>query len=162
MKKLKNKILILFVFFCSGVYLHSCKAKKAVKTAVPDENCAFYAFKLSRDTILNKTRAEITNVNVVNSKVRYVVDEEKSRGPYFLKIEILYPGNKTIEAFTEHPLYKRVEIYSESGEITSKLISLSQGEVFLRVPSFGNYKRITISEIVDHKTFESIILKNDK
>lgn len=139
----------------------SCKPPKTV-TKEPVEQTAFFTIELRRDSVSQKTSATIKTVNVVDQKIRYIVDEGQSRNPYFLKIVIEYRNGKMITGYTEHPLYKRVEIYSESGKIESKLISLSQGEVTLRVPYFENYKKVTIVENVNFKEEKPIVLKHEK
>lgn len=99
------------------------------------------------------------NVNVVDSKVRHVIDVAKTKEPNFLKIQILYTNNKVVDLVTEHPLYKRFDLYSESGKIESKLISLSQDLLIFRAPYFDQYKKITILETINFKQSAPIILK---
>lgn len=101
------------------------------------------------------------DVNVVNSKLRYFIDENKKKEPNYLHFTITYKNGKVIEANTEHPLFKRFDLYSESGKIESKSISLSQGEVFLRVPYFGKYKRISITEIINFKERPVIVIREN-
>ena len=144
-----------------AITLFSCRAKKAVKQ-VPQEKTVFYTLLLTKDSLLNKTTAELKNANIIDTKVRYNIDETKTHDPNFLKIEITEKGGKMVNVFTEHPLYKRLELYSESGKIESKLIPLSQGEVTFRIPYFEKYKRITIVEVVNFKELKPIILKNEK
>ena len=150
--------LLLFAGFMVCGQLFSCKAKQAGQAAAPEEKCAFYNIKLTRDSVLNKTSAEITHVNIVDTKVRYVPDESKASEPSFLKIIIIHPGDKKTYAYTEHPLYKRLDLYSESGKIESKSISLSQGQVFLRIPYFGKFKKMIITETVNFKESPTLIV----
>ncbi|MES2681282.1 MAG: hypothetical protein V4635_15410 [Bacteroidota bacterium] len=141
--------------------LFSCKPPKTAATE-PVEKTAFFTIALTRDSVAKKTGVELKNINVVDQKIRYNIDEGQSQNPYFLKIEIEYKNGRVITAFTEHPLYKHLEIYSESGKIESKLIPLSQGEVTARVPYFEKYKKITVVEIVNFKEVKPITLKNEK
>jgi hypothetical protein len=139
----------------------SCKPPKAA-AAEPVEKTAFFTILLTRDSVAKKTGVELKNINVVDQKIRYNIDEGQSQNPYFLKIEIEYKNGRVITAFTEHPLFKHLEIYSESGKIESKLIPLSQGEVTVRVPYFEKYKKITVIETVNFKEVKPITVKNEK
>lgn len=145
------------------IFMGACRSQSQPKTqAVQEqERCGFFTIRLERDTVTNKTTASLSDLKVVDTKVRYVLDEAKSHEPNFLKIEVIYSDHK-INAFTEHPLYKRLDLYSESGKIESKSISLSQGEVFLRIPYFGAYKRINIVPTVNFKELPAIIIRNEK
>ncbi len=143
--------------FLAGVILFSCKAKQ---TPEPEqEQGAFITLTLTRDSVATKTNFAISNVMVVNSKIRYLIDDIKKKDPNFLHITITYKNGKAIECYTEHPLFKRLDLYSESGKIESKSISLSQGEVVLRVPYFGKYKTVTIAETINFKEVQQVVLK---
>lgn len=159
--KIRHTIFTVITLCC--VMLFACRTSK-VKTQVvePEEKSAFYTLNLAHDSVKRETKAAITNVTVANLKIRYQPDEAKSKESSFLRIEITYSNDKIVEAFTEHPLRKRFDLYSESGQIESKLISLPQGEVVFRVPYFGAYKKIRIVETIDRKASPPINLKHEK
>ncbi|MBL7932309.1 MAG: hypothetical protein JNL60_10420 [Bacteroidia bacterium] len=159
--KTKKNIFIFLSLFAQLIVFCSCKVKEIKKQEMAEEQCAFITIKASRDSIADKTTFRITNINVVNSKIRYVVDENKKREPNFLHITINYKNGKVIEANTEHPLFKRLDLYSESGKIEAKSISLSQGELFLRVPYFGKYKSIQIAETINFKERPIVVIKEN-
>ncbi len=140
-----------------------CKARRIKKEpGQVKEQTAFFTLSMSRDTVRHTSAAAVKSVNVVDTKIRYLVDEAKAREPNFLKVTIVYKNKQTVLAVTEHPLYKRFDLYSESGQIESKLISLPQGETVLRVPYFDDYKEVVIRETVNYKEGAPIILKHEK
>ncbi|PBQ31597.1 hypothetical protein CNR22_07395 [Sphingobacteriaceae bacterium] len=156
MKENKNTYIALLCFVLA---LFACKSTKPKELAEIPEKTAFYTIELTRDTIANKTSAVVKNINVVDSKVRHTIDETKTKGPNYLKIQILYKNNKVVNLVTEHPLYKHFDLYSESGKIESKLISLSQDLLIFRAPYFDQFKKITILETINFKESAPIILK---
>lgn len=156
----KVKIFVLLLPLLAAFVFFSCKAQKTSKSdETVQEQGAFITIKATRDSIAKKTTFNIENVNVVSSKIRYLLDETKKKDPNFLHISINYKNGKVIEVYSEHPLFKRLDLYSESGKIEAKSISLSQAELFLRVPYFGNYKNITISETINFKEAQVVVLK---
>lgn len=161
--KKANIIFFIAALLCSTALLFACRAKR-VKTKKPAavEQSAFFTLSLSRDTVAKQTSARIKNVTVVDAKTRYMPDEAKAKEPNFLRIEVIYKNDQVLQAITEHPLYKRFDLYSESGQIESKLISLPQGEVIFRLPYFEEYKRIRIVETIGYKESPPIILKHEK
>ncbi len=168
-KKLKvtNYKRYTYLFFvsralCFALLLAGCRSKIKTQAVQPEEKSAFYTLTLSRDSTSKETKAAITNVIVANVKIRYQPDEAKAKEPNFLSIEITYKNNAVVRVFTEHPLYKRFDLYSESGQIESKLISLQKGEVVFRVPYFSDYKKIRITETVERKTAPPITLTHEK
>ncbi len=145
---------VMMVLFC-------CTAKKIKEEKPVPEKTAFYTFAALRDTIKNTTVFRVLKVTVVNTKINYRVEFDKAKNPNSLKIEITDP-HKTITAYTDHPLFKKFDLYGDSGEIKSKLISLPKAEVTLRVPYFEEYKTIKITETINFKTSNPIILKHEK
>lgn len=153
-----NYILPLLVCFV----LFSCKAKKIKAKDTVLEKTAFYTLKVVNDSVKKVRNFSVVKIDVVNTKINYWVDESKLTEPNFLKLEIIDKKDKTIKVFAEHPLFKRFDLYSESGQIESKLISLQQGEVVLRVPYFYDYKKIVITETVNRIASKQIIITNEK
>ena len=149
-----------FSLFTLTLLTFSCKAKKAV--ASPIEKMAFYTLKLSRDTIKKETTFSVASVQIADAKLNYRIDEKQAKNPYFLRIEITDKNKNVITAITEHPLFKRFDLYSESGEIESKSISLQQGELTFRVPYFSDYKKIKIIETINFIQSKQIIITNEK
>lgn len=141
--------------------ISACKAKKIKTNAVPpQEKSAFYTFNAQRDSVSHKTTFTLTNITVADAKIKYTIDAGKAKDASYLRIEI-QSKTKVVQAFTEHPLYKRVEVFSESGQIESKLISLPQSDFVLRVPYFEEYKKIKIVEVINFKEQSPVILKHE-
>lgn len=162
--RLIHKRIQIFIYLLTtitGALFFSCKVKEVKKETI-EEQCAFITIKVTRDSLAKKTSFQVTNINVVNSKLRYIVDEAKTREPNFLHITLIHKSGKVIEANTEHPLFKRFDLYSESGKIESKSISLSQGELFLRVPYFGKYKSINITETINYKEAPVFVIRENE
>ena len=143
---------MMAITFIVVVVLVSCKAKKvkAVTESLP-EKAAFYTLEVLRDTVKKVTNFKLLKVTVVDTKIKYNADLAKTKNPDFLKIEITGKQSEPITAYTEHPLFKKFDLYSESGEIASKLISLQKGQVTFRVPYFEEYKTIKITETINFK-----------
>jgi len=152
---------VVCLVLCMSLFLF-CKAKRVKpKAAEAQEQSAFYSFSALRDTVKRQTSFTLKNVTVANAKIKYNVDDAKTKLPSYLKIEIIDKNNKTVLAFAEHPLFKRMEVFNESGQIDSKLISLQEGEFTLRVPYFEAYKKIKITEVINFKESLPILLKNE-
>lgn len=151
---------IYVIAFLVPVFALSCKTKKAVTN--PIEKTAFYTLKLNRDTVKKETTFSVVSVQITDTKLNYRIDEKNAKNPYFLKIEIVDKNKNIITAITEHPLFKRFDLYSESGEIESKSISLHQAELTFRVPYFSDYKKIKIIETINFIQLKQIIIANEK
>ncbi|MES2514803.1 MAG: hypothetical protein V4580_11695 [Bacteroidota bacterium] len=139
------------------VCLLACRAKPAPPQVM--EQTAFYTLSLTRDTIKKNTTFTITKVQIAHTKINYHIDEQQAKNPHFLSIEITDKSNHVIHAFTDHPLYKRFDLYQESGEIESKSISLQQGETVFRVPYFSEYKKIKITETINFTQGKEITIQ---
>jgi len=155
-----------FVFTCfvvSLLFLCTCSHKKiSTQPVPPEEQSAFYTFSATRDTAKHLTVFALKNISVINTKIKYKVDEYKAKEAYYLRIQFIGKSGKTVQALTEHPLYKRSEVFSEEGQIESNLISLPHAEFTLRVPYFEECKKIKIMEVINFKESLPVILKNEK
>jgi hypothetical protein len=158
---LKNHIAICALVLLVLAFLACTSKKTVIDNSIIPEKTAFFTLNAVRDSAQKITRFFVTNVNVVNTKINYTIDKSKAKNSNFLKIQITYTNNMIIDAIMDHPLFKRFEIYSETGEIESKSISLQQGQVTLRVPYFESYKKIKVTEIINFVEEKQIILKNE-
>ncbi len=138
----------------------ACKTKPAPPKLV--EKTAFYTLSVIRDSVKRTTAFSITKVQIANTKINYKIDDHYAKDANFLKIEIMDKSEHVIHAFTDHPLYKRFDLYQESGEIESKSISLQQGETVFRVPYFSEYKKIKITETINFKETKQITINHEK
>lgn len=157
---LRTKISILS--FLALIGLLSCKVKKEEITENPVEKTAFYTIKVLNDSVKNVRNFSVLKVDIANTKINYREDESKQTEANFLELEVVDKKGKVIKVFTEHPLFKRVDLYSESGQIESKLISLQQGELVFRIPYFYDYKKIIIRETVNRVPSKQITLTSEK
>lgn len=143
--------------------LLACKTKKHQTAAEPPpEKTAFYTIEALRDTVKQVTTFKVIKVTVVDTKINYHVEEAKAKTRDFLKIEITGKKMPPILAYTEHPLFKKFDLYEQTGEITSKLISLPKGQVTVRVPYFEDYQTVRITETINFKEATPITLKHEK
>ncbi|MES2132622.1 MAG: hypothetical protein V4506_09735 [Bacteroidota bacterium] len=143
---------MMTITFIAIVVLVACKAKKVKAVTEPlPEKAAFYTIEALRDTVKKVTDFKLLKVTVVDTKIKYNADFTKTKNPDFLKIEITGKQSEPIIVYTEHPLFKKFDLYSDSGEIASKLISLQKGQVTFRVPYFEEYKIIKITETINFK-----------
>jgi hypothetical protein len=139
----------------------ACRTKKPIPQK-SIEKTAFYTIELSKDTVKKTTAFSIKKVQIVNAIINYKPDKDKAKNPYYLKIEITDKDKNIRYVLTEHPLYKRFDIYSENGEIESKSISLQQGEVTFKIPYFSEYKKIKLTEFVNSVEVNTLIINNEK
>lgn len=140
--------------------LSACKARKVPPQELP-EKTAFYTIEAQRDTVKQLTSFKVLKVMIVDTKINYRVDEAKARQKDYLKLEILARNTAPIIAYAEHPLFKKFDLYEQTGEISSKLISLPKGQVTVRVPYYEEYSSIRITETIDFKTNKPIILRHE-
>ena len=143
------------------VMLAACKTRKVPPQELP-EKTAFYTIGVFRDTTRQLTTFKLLNVNVVDTKINYRPDEAKARQKDYLKFEILTKNAAPVIAYTEHPLFKKFDLYQETGEISSKLVSLPKGQVTIRVPYYEDYTSVKITETIDFKTFKPAVLRHEK
>ena len=139
----------------------SCKTSK-VNTTLTDvqEKTAFYDFSFKYDTVNKKSVITLQGVKEVDVRAKRDNNEEAKNKPYYIEIEIKDKNNNLITVFAEHPLFRKFDVYEESGKIEAKLVYLPEGSLTIRVPYFVPYKTIKLTEHTD-KTFITII-KNEK
>lgn len=144
-----------------ALLLTACKTKKVTPVVLP-EKTAFYTIEALRDTVKQVTTFKVIKVTVVDTKHNYHTDEVKAKNRDFLKIEIVGKQMPSIIAYSEHPLFKKFDLYEQTGEITSKLISLQKGQITVRVPWFEEYQSVRITETINFKTANPILLRHEK
>ncbi len=143
--------------------LSACQTKKIKTTKTrSEEKTAFYDFKFKHDSLTKKTVITINNIKVVDTKINYLIDEEAARKQSYLFIEIKDKEGNVIKAYLEHPLYRKFDVYEESGKIESKLVSLSEADMAIRVPYYSPYEKIKITETINKTQTLETILKNEK
>lgn len=149
----KNAPLVFCVFllFCEPAEAQEVKQKTA-----------FYTIKLVYDSLNQKIFYKVKNVTVVDQVTREQSNIRYLQSPDYLKITIVDKSKHACQIITEHPLHKQVELFSESGEIESKSISLHEGEVTFRVPYYAVFKKIKITEVRDFKKKKPVIIKHEK
>ena len=156
MKPIIHYILSGLIAFMA---LTACKARKVPPP--PPEKTAFYTIEATRDTMKQVTRFKVLQVTIVDTKINYRADEARAKGRDFLKFEIMTKHSTPVIAYSEHPLFKKFDLYEESGEISSKLISLPKGQVTLRVPYTEDYTSIGITETINFKAGKPVIVKHE-
>jgi hypothetical protein len=150
----------LWVSILTAALFYACRTKPAPPTII--EKTAFYTLNVKKDTLKKITTFNITHIQIAQTKINYQAEERYAKDANFLKIELTDKSNHIIYAFTEHPLYKRFDLFRESGEIESKSISLQQGEAFFRIPYFSDYKSIKITEVVNFKETKQVTINHEK
>lgn len=143
------------------IALTACKARKVPPQELP-EKTAFYTIEATRDTVKQVTTFKLIKVMVVDTKINYHADEAKAKSRDFLKIEILTKQSAPVIAYSEHPLLKKFDLYEQTGEISSKLISLPKGQVTVRVPYREAHTVIRITETVNFKTAKPHTVQHEK
>lgn len=152
--KVKCYIVICVVLFTACV---SLKEKP-----LPIEKTAFYTFSIQRDTIKNQSQFKVLDVQIADTKINYHLNKAIEKEPYYIRLNIIDEFKHQITALVSHPLYKRFDLYSETGEIESKSVKLQNAEFVLRVPFFSSYKTITFTETINFVNQKPITLKYEK
>lgn len=158
---MKHIITYILTGLMALLLLTACKTKKVTPAVLP-EKTAFYTIEALRDTVKQITSFKVVSVTVVDAKHNYHADEAKAKTRDFLKIEIMGKQAPPIIAYSGHPLFKKFDLYEQTGEITSKLISLQKGQVTVRVPWFEAYQSVRITETINFKTAQPIVLRHEK
>jgi hypothetical protein len=141
----------------------SCRTKKIKSTQLkPEEKTAFYDLKFKYDSILKKSIITLNSIKIIDQKINYVPDEQASKKLSFVYIEITDKDKNTIKAYAEHPLYRKFDVYEETGKIESKLVSLPEADMTIRVPYYSPYEKIKITEAINRTQTLTTILKNEK
>lgn len=143
------------------IALTACKTRNVPPAPLP-EKTAFYTIEAIRDTVKQVTTFKVLQVTVVDTKINYRADEAKAKSRDFLKFEIMTKHSAPVIAYSEHPLFRKVDLYEETGEISSKLISLPKGQVTVRVPYTEDYTAIGITETIHFKAGKPVIVKHEK
>lgn len=149
---------------CVILSMAACKTRRPEPATLqlPAERTAFYTIEAIRDSVKQKTDFRLLKMQVVDTKVNFRTEEEKATNPWHLKIEIVNKTAPTITVYSEHPLFRRIDLFSESGEISSKFLSLPKGQFTLRVPYVEEYKKFIITETVGSKQADPIYLNHEK
>lgn len=150
---------LLYVLMALLVFT-ACKTPKAAPLVLP-EKTAFYTIEASRDTAKQVTTFKVLQVTVVDTKINYRADEAKAKSRDYLKVEIMTKHSAPVIAYTEHPLFKKFDLYEQTGEISSKLISLPKGQVTVRVPYTEDDTAIRITETINFKAGKPVIVKHE-
>jgi hypothetical protein len=140
--------------------LTACKTPKAAPAVLP-EKTAFYTIEATRDTVKQVTTFKVLKVTVVDTRINYRADEAKAKSRDYLKLEIITKHSAPVVAYSEHPLFKKFDLYEETGEISSKLISLPKGQVTVRVPYTEDYIAVGITETINFKAGKPVIVKHE-
>lgn len=159
-----KKTFGIWFLICLALSFAACKTRKREPATfkLPAERTAFYTIEATRDSVKQKTEFRLLKMQVVDTKVNFRSEEEKASNPWHLKIEIVNKNAPAVTVYAEHPLFRRVDLFSESGEISSKFLSLPRGQFTLRVPYFEEYKKFTITETVGSKQADAIQLNHEK
>lgn len=158
----KNITHIILFLLVLGLGL-ACKPQKIKSTKTrAEEKTAFYDFKFRYDSVHKKSIITINNIKVIENKINYLIDEEASKKQSSVCIEITDKDKNIIKAYAEHPLYRKFDLYEESGKIEAKLVSLPEADMTIRVPYYSPYTKIKITETVNKTQTQVTTLKNEK
>lgn len=126
------------------------------------EKTAFYDFKFKHDSLSKKTIITINSIKVADTKINYVIDNAAKENQSFVYIEIKDRDGNEIKAYAEHPLYRKFDLYEESGKIESKLVSLSEADMTIRVPYYSPHEKIKITETINKTQTLITTIKHEK
>lgn len=163
MEELRKHNIYIFTTLIFASVLFACKPAK-INTAKtnPEEKTAFYDFKFKHDSINKKTIISINGIKIVDAKVAHTLDETAKEKGSYVCFEIKDKNGNEIKTCIEHPLYRKFDVYEESGKIESKLVSLSEADMTIRVPYYSPYEKIKITETINQTQTPVTILKHEK
>ena len=154
--------LLLFVlsFLSCTPKNKSLASAKVIENEIPQ--IVFLTFNVVKDTLTKKVSISLKNKIVVNGKFKDQEQISAKNSPNNLTL-VFGNGNKVLkEIYIEHPLYKRVDVYGDKGEISTKEINLTTAEFTLRIEKQKEINKVTIHEFVNFTETKSInILKLD-
>ncbi len=160
--KLMYKLLFKYQFFLLVFVLSfiSCSHKNkslaksdTVITEAP--KIVFFTFSITKDTLLKTVNIILKNKTVVDGKFKDQEQLSAKNSPNNLKL-VFGNGNKTLkEIYVEHPLYKRVDVYGDKGEITSKEINLTTAEFTVRIEQQKGMNKVIVTEFVNFKEIKN-------
>jgi 5-bromo-4-chloroindolyl phosphate hydrolysis protein len=155
-------IIGLIALICGGLG-YSCLERKITGTEeVPREKTAFYNFKFRYDSLDKKTIISINSIKVVDQKINYLADEDAAKKNSNIHFEITDRNGNIIRAYIEHPLHRRFDVYEENGKIDSKMVSLPEADMTIRVPYYSPFKKIKITETINQTQTLITVLKDEK
>ena len=144
----------LLLLTMSGFSCSTSKANYAAEVSVKDE-IVFVVFKISRDTIRQKTSIQVLEKIKSDGTFKGDVVSNWTSGN-FLTFEV-YEKGKQIRNFTmEHPLYKGVE-YAEDDIMISKQLSLTEEDFFIRIQTTTPDTKLKVYETLDGKGKNELI-----
>lgn len=91
-----------------------------------------------------------------------MIDETPKENASYVCFEIKDKDGNDIKAYMAHPLYRKFDVYEESGKIESKLVSLSEADMTIRVPYYSPYEKIKITETINRTQTLTTTLKHEK
>lgn len=158
----KNSLYVISILCLLSVFF-ACTQRKIKTTKKPGaEKTAFYDLKFKYDSINKKSNISINSIKLADVKINYSIDEAARQKPSYVWIEITDSEGNQINACIEHPLYRKFDVYDESGKIESKLVSLTEADMTIRVPYYAPYKKIKLTETINGIQTMVTVLKNEK
>lgn len=112
-----------------------------------EEKILFLVFRMTGDTLLHNTRLELLQTTITDGAFKQNKLEQPP-SPNYLIIEVAANNKNSFKTFAEHPLVRRAE-YDAGNELKSKIIHLSEGDFFVRLPIKGNNNKVKITEILE-------------
>lgn len=143
----------LIVFALLGcVTAWSCKTstvQPAVEKKDPVEGLVFLTFVMKNDSVSAKS-IQLIGKTIVNQKLKS--DPQNSTAANRIWISQLNgAGKKMSSVAIDHPLFRRVEIANEAGQLQSKELKLNDAEFFARVTLFTQTEYIQLEEELSGK-----------
>ena len=147
----KFRFLIVFGILCC-VTAWSCKTstvQPAVEKKDPVEGLVFLTFVMKNDSLSGKS-VKLIGKTIVKQKLKS--DPQNSTSPNRIWISQLNnSGEKMSSVAIDHPLFRRVEIANEAGQLQSRELKLNDAEFFARVTLFTLTEYIQVEEEIAGK-----------
>jgi hypothetical protein len=149
-------IILIYTFYtsCKSQKINTSQNKKEEKTA-------FYEFNFRYDSIAKKSIISLKGIKIADVKLNPAINLSNPKFLSSIAIEIIDIENNHIFGIAEHPLFKKIDVFSESGEIEAKIVSLFEADLIIRAPYYKPYKKIKITETINNNKTYITFIKNE-
>ncbi len=146
-------IILSILFVSCNLYKESKNEAKNIQTN-DTSNIYFLVFKISKDSISNKSKIELIKKTKIAGKLKEM--GEPSAYENYLTIDIFQNKQVARTVTIEHPLYKHVEYIDENGNFVAKNLELKKADFFVRCQLIGKLDEMKIYETLKSKAKKNL------
>ncbi len=118
---------------------------------------AFFVFTASKDSLSNVLDVTLKDKIITEGKLKPQQENTANSFPDCLKL--VFSNGTTVlkEIYVEHPLYRRMDVFSENGTIESKSLHLPSSDFSLRMSWINNANKLLIYEYINYKKTNNVV-----